>query len=146
MKRVSSLATILVCTLGFATFSSAQTTAKEAMEEKKPILKKENSEKPSAAQKLPEGYPSQSELSPEDFESQKQVWIQNNPDEYQNMIPQKESKPDVSSLPGFPVFVDTGNPSLDHEEYQRKKKAWYDNNQELIKEFNNSLNTNTNEK
>ena len=74
MKRVSSLATILVCTLGFATFSSAQTTAKEAMEEKKPILKKENSEKPSAAQKLPEGYPSQSELSPEDFESQKQVF------------------------------------------------------------------------
>jgi len=37
----------------------------------------------------------------------------------------------TANLPGFPVFVDTGNPQLDASNYQNAKQKWISENQEL---------------
>lgn len=76
--------------------------------------------------------------SKETFESenQKKEFIKNNPEAYQQML--NESKPksrSINDLPGFPVFVDTGDKEADFIRYQQAKDKWYAENKELVEEF-----------
>lgn len=47
----------------------------------------------------------------------------------------------VNDLPGFPVYVNTGNAELDKANYSAAKELWISNNQEL---YNKTVNANTN--
>jgi hypothetical protein len=114
----------------------SQSSASENAQQNKEILHKESPSKDILPTKsLPADYPSQSELSAEQFEKAKKQWILDNPSEYNELIPKHEQKKDLSSLPGFPIYVDTGNPELDHQEYQNSKMKWYQENEKLIHEF-----------
>ncbi len=48
----------------------------------------------------------------------------------------------TSQLPGFPVFVNTGNPEIDNANYAAAKEKWISENQELYNKYLQSLKTN----
>jgi hypothetical protein len=70
-------------------------------------------------------------------EKQKQDWIKENPEKYKAMggnlseeqekqIKEKEAlKKANSEMPEFPKYVDTGNPQLDKQNYEKSKADWY---------------------
>ncbi|MBI3134028.1 MAG: hypothetical protein HYZ14_05065 [Bacteroidetes bacterium] len=45
------------------------------------------------------------------------------------------AKPSITGLPGFPVFVNTGDPVADDARYEAAKVAWYAENKKLVKKF-----------
>ena len=46
-------------------------------------------------------------------------------------------RPDI---PGYPVYIDTGNPSADQAEYTRRKKEWIAANPKQANEMNKAPN------
>jgi hypothetical protein len=68
--------------------------------------------------------------NPSTYEAEKKEWISANPAAYSNSIEKADNYSKVD-LPGFPVFVNTGNPELDNANYKRAKQEWISNNQEL---------------
>ena len=74
---------------------------------------------------------------------EKMEWIEKNPDEYNRLMRASSQDGTINSgvisqgqrtnvdLPGFPVFVNTGNPEADNLNYQNAKKAWVENNQKV---------------
>jgi hypothetical protein len=64
----------------------------------------------------------------------------------QTPIMQKKSPEHNASSPkieidveGFPKYIDTGNPVLDRENYDKKKNEWIKNNPELYKKLLNDI-------
>lgn len=48
---------------------------------------------------------------------------------------QADGKPSIKDLPGFPVFVNTGDPVRDDARYEAAKTEWYSQNKRLVKKF-----------
>lgn len=46
-----------------------------------------------------------------------------------------EGQASITALPGFPVFVNTGDPVGDDARYEAAKTKWYAENKRLVKKF-----------
>lgn len=69
------------------------------------------------------------------YQEEKSAWIQQNPTLYSNANKQvKEETKVIMDLPGYPVYVNTGNKELDDARYNQAKLIWIQNNQELYKQ------------
>jgi hypothetical protein len=77
-------------------------------------------------------------IDAENYQIAKSKWIAEHPDLYPKSeveVPEQKITPSIANLPGFPKFIDTGNPDEDYARYQEAKVSWYADNQENVEEF-----------
>jgi uncharacterized membrane protein len=78
-------------------------------------------------------------LDDANYSAAKEKWIKENPELYNELSgnPSVIIPGDYKNLPGFPQYIDTGNPTLDMANYNAAKEKWISENQEL---YNKCLN------
>ena len=78
------------------------------------------------------------------YENAKADWIANHPEEYKNMNKINSSiQITMVDLPGFPVYLNTGNTRTDIENYKIAKDKWIIEHQELYNKYLETLYNNS---
>ena len=88
-------------------------------------------------------------------DQEKQDWIEQNPSEYERLTKAENAVAPIATeavsqgqienidLPGFPVYINTGNPEEDAATYQKAKELWIEQNRSTYQ--NHMLETNSSE-
>lgn len=81
------------------------------------------------------------------YQTAKENWIKENQalyNEYLASVSNSSTKAQLSDLPGFPVYINSGNVELDRQNYANAKQLWIENNKELYDNFKKRSNSNSN--
>lgn len=79
------------------------------------------------------------------YKAAKEQWILDNPDLYYKHLADLRGEfyvlnsQLVADLPGFPAYINTGNPTSDRDNYDYASKIWIKDNMTLYQDYINSL-------
>lgn len=84
---------------------------------------------------MPEHYPifidtGDSKLDNENYENEKQLWVQEYPEEVAKLTGREvdEFTSNKAKIENYPIYINTGNPKQDQENFEKAKTKWAEKN------------------